>query len=184
MGWCTRELHRRDEGRGGRENDKAASQREAGVWSQMYAPQRQAPMPHPRCTLCPVLLCHWRLPGSTYKWGAAFSFFCFLFNEVKAAGSTQPKSEGQTPYDCALLGSMETGKRDKLDQCEFITIWGEMQVPVFFSVLSSPDATYSSFTLKLDGWICCDFPLFLLFEDYLHLCHGGEHDGGYRNRMD
>ena len=108
-GWCTRELHRRDEARGGRENDKAASQREVGVWSQMYAPQRQAPMPQPCCTLCPVLLCHWRLPGSTYKWGAAFSFVFFLMRWRLLAALNW--SEGQTPYDCALLGAMETGKQ-------------------------------------------------------------------------
>ena len=41
--------------------------------------KRQAPMLHPRGTLCPVLLCHWWLPGSIYKWGAPFSFFSFFF---------------------------------------------------------------------------------------------------------
>lgn len=104
MGWCTRELHHRDEGRGGRENDKAASQREVGVWSQMYAPQRQAPMPQPHCT-------HWRLPGSTYKRGASFSFSCFLFNEVKAAGGTQLKWSSDTLWLCAvgIYGDRKTG---------------------------------------------------------------------------
>ena len=74
-------------------------------------PQRQAPMPQPRCTLCPVLLCHWRLPGSTYKWGAAFSFFCFLFNEVKAAGGTQLKWRSDTLWLCAVgsYGDRKTG---------------------------------------------------------------------------
>ena len=35
-------------------------------------------------------------------------------------------------------------------------------MPVFLSVVSSPDVTYSSFTLKLDGSIYCDFPTFPL----------------------
>ena len=109
-GWCTRELHRRDEARGGRENDKAASQREVGVWSQMYAPPEagtHAPAPlYPLPSFAMPLTTAW----FNLQMGSCF-LFRFLFNEVKAAGGTQLKWRSDTLWLCAVgsYGDRKTG---------------------------------------------------------------------------
>lgn len=143
-------------------------------------------MLHSCGTLCPVLLCHWRLSGSIYKWGDSFSFFSFSFFFLMRWRLLVALNlrEGQTPYDCVLLEAMEIGKEGQIG-----SVWiyhhlrGKCKCP--YSSLYCPlhmwPIVHSPLNLMVESVVI--FPLFLLFEDYLHLCHGKKHDWGYRNRM-
>ena len=169
--------------RGGRENDKVRQ-----VSDHRGMPlKRQAPMLHPRGTLCPILLCHWWLPGSIYKWGASFSFFSFFFFFLRRWRLLVALnlSENQTSYNCVLLGAMEIGKEGQIG-----SVWiyhhlrGKYKCPSssLYCPLQMWPIVHSPLNLRVQFIVI--FSLFLLFEDYLHLCHGKKHDWGYINRMD